>query len=124
MKNKTASTLFFSMTYEFLERYMPQQLGRSPETIRSYRDALTVFRRYLYENRGLSVTKFLFKDCTKDCLLEFIEHLKTHGCKAGTCNQRIAAIKSYVWFAADKDIAIESIALNVSRVPASKERKN
>lgn len=35
------------MTYEFLEVYMRLQLERSPATIESYRDALTVFRRYL-----------------------------------------------------------------------------
>ena len=36
--------LFFSMTYEFLEIYMRVQLERSPATIKSYRDALTVFQ--------------------------------------------------------------------------------
>ena len=39
-----AEKLFFSMTYDFLEAYLPRQVGRSPETVRSYRDALTVFR--------------------------------------------------------------------------------
>lgn len=123
MKNKQASRLFFSMTYEFLEVYMPQQAGMSLQTVRSYRDALTVFRRYLYEQRGISVSKFLVTDCTKDCLMDFVEHLKIQGCKAGTCNQRIAAIKSYVWYAADKDIAVEPIAIRISKVPPCKGRK-
>lgn len=39
--------LFFSMTYEYLEIYMRTQMLRSPATIESYRDALTVFRHYL-----------------------------------------------------------------------------
>ena len=123
MKNKQANKLFFSMTYEFLEIYMPSQAGMSPETIRSYRDALTVFRRYLYEVRNISIAKFLFVECTKDFLMDFVSHLKSKGCGAGTCNQRIAAIRSYLCFAADKDIALESIVLNASKVPPSKERK-
>jgi len=126
MKNKyinQKSKLFFSMTYEFLEIYMPQQAGMSTETVRSYRDALTVFRRYLYEQRGISVSKFLLTDCTKDCVMEFVEYLKSKGCKTGTCNQRIAVIKSYLWYAADKDIAIEPIAMRVSKVPPVKGRK-
>ena len=123
MKNNHVNKLFFSMTYEFLEVYMPQQAGMSPQTIRSYRDALTVFRRYLYEQRGISVSKFLATDCTKECLLDFVEYLKTQGCRPGTCNQRIAAIKSYIWFAADKDIALEPIAMRISKMPPCKGRK-
>jgi site-specific recombinase XerD len=123
MKNKQVKKLFFAMTYEFLDVYMPEQIGMSPQTIRSYRDALTVFRRYLYEKRGVSISNFLFIDCTKDCLMEFVEHLKVRGCKAGTCNQRIAAIKSYMRYAADKDIALESIAMRISKIPSCKEQK-
>lgn len=33
-RNVTQDTLFFSMTLEYLETYMPKQLGRSPQTIR------------------------------------------------------------------------------------------
>lgn len=58
MKNRPASPLFFSMTYEFLEVHMPGRLGRSPATIRSYRDALTVFRRYLYDERRYPYQSF------------------------------------------------------------------
>ena len=123
MKNKQTRKLFFSMTYEFLEIYMPEQVGMSLETVRSYRDALTVFRRYLYEECGISISSFLFEDCSKDCLMKFIEYLKARGCKAGTCNQRIAVIKSYLWYAADKDIALEAIAIRISKVPVCKGRK-
>jgi site-specific recombinase XerD len=37
-----------------------------------------------------------------------------------TCNQRASAIRGYVWFAADKDISLQSVALSVSRVPQLK----
>lgn len=123
MKINTAEPLFFSMTYEYLEVYMPNRLGRSAETIRSYRDALTVFRRYLYEEKNTSVSKFYMSDCTRECLDGFLNYLKANGCQPGTCNQRFAAIKSYVWFAADKDISVQSIALNVSKTPLCKSPK-
>ena len=43
MKNEDrSSALFFSMTYEFLEVYMPKQCGRSPHTVEWSRDALTL----------------------------------------------------------------------------------
>jgi len=46
--------------------------------------------------------------------------LGDQGGKPGTRNQRLAALKSYLWFAADKDVTLQSIALEVSRVPQCK----
>lgn len=115
-----AGRLFFSLTYDFLERYLPKQIGRSSCTVESYRDALTIFRRFALQNRGLSVSRMTFGECTRDLVLSFVEHLRSSGCSAGTCNQRLAALKSYLWYAADCDVAIQSVALSVSRIPPVK----
>jgi integrase/recombinase XerD len=126
MKNKgmQTGTLFFSITLEFLETYLPRQLGRSPKTIKSYRDSLSIFRRYLFEKFKISVSAFKFCDCNQKCIQEFIIYLKENGNSPGTCNQRLTAIKSYIWFAADRDIAIQSAALSISRIPQCKVPKN
>ena len=92
MKNND-SKLFFSMTYEFLDIYMVKQVGRSPDTIESYRDALTLFRRYVLNELNLSITKFAFAQCTRDCIFGFLEYLEAQGNKPGTRNQRLAALK-------------------------------
>ena len=112
--------LFFSMTYEFLDIYMAKQLGRSSDTIKSYRDALTLFRRYILSKLNISITKFTFAQCTRSLILEFLEYLKAQGSKPGTRNQRLAVLKSYLRFVADKDVTLQSIALEVSRVPQCK----
>jgi site-specific recombinase XerD len=119
MKNSN-SNLFFSMTYEFLDIYMTKQVGRSPDTIESYRDALTLFRRYVLNELNISIAKFKFSQCTRDCIFGFLKYLEIQGNKPGTRNQRLAAIKSYLWFAADKDVTLQSIALEISHVPQIK----
>lgn len=53
-------TLFFSKTNEYLNVYLPKQAAKSAKTIKTYSDALTVFRRYLYEERGISIRSFKF----------------------------------------------------------------
>jgi integrase/recombinase XerD len=116
-------TLFFSLTLEFLETYMPRQLGRSPETIKSYRDSLTIFRRYLYSEKKISMGKFRFEDCTPKLIQDFIIHIKESGNSPGTCNQRLTAIKMYLWFAADRNIALQSTALVISKIPQCKVPK-
>lgn len=120
---KCEKKLFFSMTYEFLEIYMRLQLERSPATIESYRDALTVFRHYLRDQKNISLGSFEFIQCTRDLVLDFMEYLTTVGNKPGTRNQRLAALKSYLWFASDKDISLQSIALSVNRVKACRNPK-
>lgn len=114
--------LFFSMTREFLDIYLPTQAGKSPHTVRAYRDALTVFRRYLFEQLHFSIAKFRFVDCTRDCVLDFLIYLEQNGNVPGTCNQRLTAIKSYIWFAADSDITLQPTALSLSRVPLRRKK--
>ena len=102
---------------------MRVQLERSPATIESYRDALTVFRHYLRDQKNISLSSFDFVQCTRDLVLDFMEHLATAGKKPGTRNQRLAALKSYLWFAADKDISLQSIGLSIGRVKACRNPK-
>ena len=118
MKNDDRSAaLFFSMTYEFLELYLPKQCGRSSHTVESYRDALSLFRRYIVDTVGISIGKFTFAECTRECVLGFMDYLSRLHSKPSTRNQRLAALKSYLSFAADKDITLQSIELQVKRIP-------
>lgn len=116
MKNKDFDKLFFSRTREFLDEYLTSQCSRSPHTVKAYRDALTVFRRYV-TSVGLSLKSFGFQDCTRDFLLDFMEYLQESGYEKSSCNQRLAAIKSYMWYVANGDITWQQNALIVSRVP-------
>lgn len=118
MKNK--KILFFSMTLQYLETYLPRQLGRSRETVRSYRDSLSLFRRYLYKEKGLTIPAFGFQDCTRELLLEYVAWMKSQGVSPATCNVRLSAIKNYVQYASECDVSLQSVALLVSRVPGQK----
>ena len=116
MKAKSFNELFFSRTHEFLDEYLVSQCSRSPHTVKAYRDALTVLRRYV-TSQGLSLKSFGFEDCSRDFLLGFMEYLQKSGYEKSSCNQRLAAIKSYMWYVADGDITWQQNALMVSRVP-------
>ena len=90
---------------------------KSRNAIETYRDALTVFRRYITDTMNLSLRTFGFEDCTYDFLLSYIEFLHKNGNSETTCNNRLAAIRAYLWYAADCDISLQSVALTASRVP-------
>ena len=122
-RNVTQDTLFFSMTLEYLETYMPKQLGRSPQTIKAHRDTLTVFRRFLFEERQTSIRYFSFQECTPALMQDFILYLKANGNSAATCNRRLSSLRSYLWFASDRDVALQSVALRIDKIPLCKEEQ-
>lgn len=114
--------LFFSMTYEFFEMYLSRQCGRSHHTVKSYRDALSLFRRYILQKLGISIGTFTFSQCSRTVVLGFMDYLDTLGSAASTRNHRLAALKSYVSFAADKDVTLQSKSLEIRRVPRCKQQ--
>lgn len=84
---KAKKILFFSKTLDFLERYLPEQSLKSRNTIETYRDALTVFRRYVTDTMNLSLRTFGFEECTHEFLLLYIEFLHKNGNSETTCNK-------------------------------------
>ena len=124
MKKKSENgVLFFSKTNDFLNKYLPLQAGKSKNTIETYRDGLTVFRRYVTDTCGLSIRKFRFSDCNSEFILDYMAYLNGSGCAASTCNNRLAALRAYLWYASDLDISIQSVALGASHVPFIKGAK-
>lgn len=118
MKNNSLNkALFFSKTNDFLNIYLKKQAMKSDNTVHTYQDGLTVFRKYLSDVKKISIGKFKFEECTHDFLLEYMAYLKDKGCTAGTCNNRLAAIRVYLLYVADGDISMQSIALAASKVP-------
>ena len=56
MKKTDYDHLFFSRTRDFLDIYLSKQCSRSPYTVKTYRDALTVFRIYVTNQGTMSVS--------------------------------------------------------------------
>ncbi len=109
--------LFFSMTMDFLDVYLPQG-HESSKTVKAYRDGLTVFRRYLSDVRKISIKHFKFVDCTFDLVLDYRNWLiDVKKRKPSTVNNRLAALKAYLHYAAAKEITIQQIHLSISEVP-------
>jgi len=120
---KLDGSLFFSMTRDYLEKYIPQDFG-SEKTIQSYKDGLTVFRRYVCDEKGLSLGKFKFDDCTFEFVLDYRNWLLERQHRApSTANHRLAVIKSYLGYAAARDISLQQIQLSIEEVPFLKVPK-
>jgi site-specific recombinase XerD len=125
---KINGNLFFEYVNEFLHLYLPQQQGRSVHTVKSYGDCLSLFRRYAKNVHGISIFKLTFLETNREFVLGFLEWLSSDikgvkGDSPSTRNQRLACVKSYMKFAADKNISLSSLALQIHRIPPCKALK-
>lgn len=52
---KNDKHLFFEFVGEFLLVFLPRQIGRSSNTIRSYKQGLNIFRNYMAKDKGVGL---------------------------------------------------------------------
>lgn len=80
----------------YLTKYLPDELGASPNTVASYRDTYMLFLIYLRDIHKIPVEKLCLKDITKNRVEAFLDWIETErNCSVQTRNVRLAAIHSY-----------------------------
>ena len=83
----------------FLTDYLPLQRGYSPNTVRSYRDALKLLVVFLTESKGLLLSRFTMRQFNRELVIEYLEWCRNRGSCASTANQRLAALKTFAAYA-------------------------
>lgn len=116
-RNVLKEELFFSMTWDYLNIFLPVQHRDSPQTAKSYEDGLSIFRRYVTDECMIPMDKFRFQDLTYDFLLDYREYLVEKKHKPNTVNHRLAVISTYMRYAASRRTSLFQIYLNISEVP-------
>jgi site-specific recombinase XerD len=92
----TTARPFADMLAQFLTIYLPITRACSRHTICAYRDAFTLFLRFMDEQQATPPDRVSFADFTTGNVAAFLGWLRTdrHSCTA-TANQRLAALKSF-----------------------------
>ena len=107
-------SLFFSKTTDFFQTFIPKQSNGSENTIKSYKTGLSMFREYVRDQKGISIRKFKFSDCTYDLFLDYRNWLHdSKGYMESTTNNRLAAIRSYMNYVSARDISLQQIASGI-----------
>ena len=115
--------LFFSRTSDFLDVYLVKQCGRSEKTRESYRDSLTVFKRYV-EKTGKDILSFRYTDCTYNFLLDYKEYMSLElGYEPASINHRLATIKTYIKYSYGCDNSLLQTYISTASVPFNKVPK-
>lgn len=103
--NKQTSPTFASLVQEFFTDYMVQQRALSPCTVASYRDTFVLLLRFAEAHAGKQPNSMRMTDITAKFLVSFLDHLEgeRHN-STRSRNIRLAAVRSFLKFAARRDL--------------------
>ena len=112
---------FGQLVQDFFLRRLVAQRGASARTVESYRDAFELLFGYLEQRTGKPPSALRMADLDAPAVLDFLDYLETgRGNSVRTRNTRLAAIHSFMRYAAIRDPASLPITGRVLAIPAKR----
>ena len=117
MKVKQSELYFYEMLRDFLYKYLVIQRNFSAATVNNYTVSLDQYRQYLREQRGIPFDKAGFHCFTKEMVYDFCVWLRDDQLKTvNTVNLRLSAIKSFLSYCSEEDVALSGLYLKVKSI--------
>lgn len=122
-KNNREAARMAGYISEFLHDYAPQFLTSSKHTLKSYRDALTLYIVFLDE-KGITHGS-LGRSCFERASIEeWIVWLKdARQCSPETCNIRLGSLRAFLEFVGNKDVGLIYLYQEAKLIKRQKCRK-
>jgi integrase/recombinase XerD len=112
---------FDILIQDFFCRRLIEQQGASPQTVAAYRDTFRLLLAYLPGRLRKPMTEVTLADLDAPAVLAFLEYLKAkRGNGPRTRNARLAALRSFMQFAASRDPTAWPLARRVLAIPAKR----
>ncbi len=107
--------------HAFFHEWLAEQRNCSRNTVLSYRDSWRLFLRFVAERRRRSVSALTLTELTADEALAFLKHIESERCTSiGTRNCRLAAIRSFFRYVADREPLAAMQCAAVLRIPSKR----
>lgn len=118
------SGLLPELLQSYFRHWLANQRNVSHHTIISYRDSWRLFLRFVAQQLQRDVAKLDISELTAERIIEFLDDAeRTRKVKIATRNCRLAAIKGFFSFLADKDPTWGAHCAAVLRVPMKRGPK-
>ncbi len=117
----SAITSFPKLLHAFFYDWLIAQREPSHHTIIAYRDSWRLFLRFVAQRRQKAVAKLRLHELTATEVLAFLNHLEQerHVCIT-TRNCRLAALRSFFLFVADREPLAAAQCAEVLRIPTKR----
>ena len=115
---KPAPPSFATLVQSFFAEHLTQQRALSPQTVATYRDAFVLFLGFAQARLHKTPTTLSLADLTPTLILDFLDHLERdrHN-TVRSRNARLAALRSFLKFAARRDVTALQIVEQALGVP-------
>ena len=115
------SSVLGSWIKRFLIEHLPAERNLAVNTVKSYRDCLTLLLPFVASRCGRPVERLKVEDLSADRVTAFLGHLeRERGCSAQTRNQRLSAIRSFARYVSVRDVALVEWAGSIRAIPLKK----
>lgn len=121
MANKRSSD-FLGLLSGYFTTYLPDSVGASDNTIRSYKYAFRLLLQFMHDKKGISADAVSFESLDYDTVIDFLDWIENErGCCASTKNQRLAALTSFSEYAQNRNFEAASVFRNsLVKIPSKK----
>lgn len=109
---------FPQLVQDFFLNRLIQQRGASARTVESYRDGFELLLGFVERRTGKPASQLTMTDIDAPVILDFLDHLETErGNSPRTRNARLAAIHSFMRYAAIRDPVSLPVSQRVLAIP-------
>jgi len=109
------------LLHGFFHDWLAQQRNVSVHTVRSYRDTWRLLLRFVAERGKRTVAKLTIEQITGADVLAFLQHWEQERkASIGTRNCRLAAVRSFFSFVADREPLLAAQCAGVLRIPTKR----
>jgi site-specific recombinase XerD len=112
---------FAALVQAYFAEYLTQQRALSAQTIAAYRDAFVLFLGFAESHLGRSPAAIALADITPELIMAFLDHLERQRHNSvRSRNARLAALRSFLKFAAHRDVASLQVIERALGVPVKR----
>ena len=112
---------FAALVQAYFAEYLTQQRALSPQTIAAYRDAFVLFLGFAESHLGKSPAAMMLADITPALITAFLDHLERQRHNSvRSRNARLAALRSFLKFAAHRDVSSLQVIEHALGVPVKR----
>ena len=112
---------FAALVQAYFAEYLTQQRALSAQTIAAYRDGFVLFLNFTEARLGKSPAAIALADITPELIMAFLDHLERQRHNSvRSRNARLAALRSFLKFAAHRDVSSLQVIERALGVPVKR----
>lgn len=120
-KQSKAPPSFAALVQAYFGEYLTQQRALSAQTIAAYRDAFVLFLHFAESHLNKSPAAMAMTDVTPELIMAFLDHLERQRHNSvRSRNARLAALRSFMKFAAHRDVSSLQVIERALGVPVKR----